>query len=366
MHLSPFEFQRPLTAGELSGRDAEIDEVVATAAAGRPLTVVSPRRYGKTSMLNVVADRLHDLGHTVVFVDLYGLGSVAELVIRLEAGWSRTRGPLRRRAEAVLDAANLGISLSGAGFAATLMRQPSVDATAALHTLLSLPETVATGTGKVMMILDEFQVVAGLTGVEGLLRSHIQHHREVAGYIFAGSEPHLIDAQFSDPDRPFYGQSLRLRLRRPSRTALGDLVRTRFAETQRDPGEALGPLLDLADRHPQRTMMLAHFLWEHTPEGTGATLEEWTATVADARRHVLGEVEALFDGASANQKRLLRIMALHHSPWDGDALRRVGLEAGSVGRTLAQLDRDGYIEDDDGLRIIDPMLADWMRSTLPI
>lgn len=365
MHLSPFEFQRPLRPGDVTGRDQEIDEIVATAAAGRALTVVAPRRYGKTSVLGVAAERLHDLGHTVVQVDLYGLASKGELTVRLERGWSRTRGPLRGAATRVLDAANIGLSLSGAGFSAALSRQPAADPLPALHALLSLPERVATANSRAVVIFDEFQALGALDGIEGLIRSHVQHHGDVASYVFAGSEPHLISAQFDSPDRPFYGQSLRLRLDRPTRTALADRIRAGFDATDRDPGDALGPLLDLADRHPQRAMLLAHFMWEHTPEDGTATLAEWSDARETARGHVLGEAQALFNSASPNQRRLLRLLASDLSPYAGDALRRVGLEVGSVTRTLGQLDRDGYTEDADGLRIIDPMMADWIRHHLP-
>lgn len=41
--------------------------------------------------------RLEDLGHTVIHVDLYGLASATELVVRLEAAWQHTLGLLRRK-----------------------------------------------------------------------------------------------------------------------------------------------------------------------------------------------------------------------------------------------------------------------------
>ncbi len=38
---------------------------------------------------------------------------------------------------------------------------------------------------------------------------------------------------------------------------------------------ALAPLLDVAGGHPQRTMLLAHFLWEETPARAEADEEHW-------------------------------------------------------------------------------------------
>lgn len=342
--------------------------MVQAAASGRAIMVVAPRRYGKTSVLLAAGEQLDALGHTVVRADLYAVSSIGELVVRLERAWAASSGRLRRAVDRLLDAAGVGLSLTGAGFSATLSSRPSVDPVLALHTLLALPERVATRDGRVVLILDEFQSVTGLEGVEGLMRSHMQYHHDVASYVFAGSETALMHAVFDRPDRPFYGQALRLRLGRPSRAALAGAVEDGFVATGKDVGEGLGPLLDVADGHPQRTMLLAHCLWEATAPDATADLESWAEALAVARAHVEGEVQALYDTASANQQRLLRVLAHGRSAYSGDALRLVGMERGSVTKTLAQLDRDGFTEptDEVGPRLVDPLLGDWIRRRLPL
>lgn len=366
--VSPFEFQRPLQPSDLAGRDSEVDQVARSAAEGRALTVVAPRRYGKTSVLLAAGERLHDLGHTVVHVDLYAVASLGELVLRLERGWARTRSAARKAVQRVLDAADVGVSLSGPGFSATLARRPATDPLPALHALLALPERVGRRDGRVVLVLDEFQSVGAIRGAEGVLRSYAQHHHGVASYLFAGSEPALVDAAFDQPDRPFYGQALRLRLERPARGALATAVERGFAATGKDAGEALGPLLDLADRHPQRTMLLAHLLWEATPDSGTADLVRWGDALDAARGQVDGEVQALYDRASPNQRKLLRLLAARRAPYEGAGLRLVAMDSGSVAKTLAQLDRDGFVErvDGGGHRIIDPLLGDWIRRRLPV
>jgi uncharacterized protein len=367
-------FQQPLDPGRLRGREVEVARIADEARAGNAITVSAPRRYGKTSVLLSVRQRLTDAGHPVVLVDLYGTASMAELTVRLERAWAKVLPPWRQAADRILDATRLGLSLTGQGIGVTFQRQPRTDPLPALHALLALPERIGDADRRLVVILDEFQSIGDLRGAEGLLRSHIQHHRDLAGYVFAGSETHLLDRQFDDPDRPFYGQALRLRLSRPSRTALADTVETEFARTERHPGEALGPLLDLADDHPQRAMLLAHFLWQATAEGQIATLEEWDAALREARVHVAGEVEARYDRASRNQQRVMRAIAHHASPFEVAARVGLGLEAGSVSKTLELAIRDGLVEQHhapDGApiagsyRLVDPMLADWIRRRFP-
>lgn len=371
---SPFVFQQPLAPAQLRGRESEIERVARAAAAGNAMVVSAPRRYGKTSLLVAVREALTARGHPVVLVDLYGTASMAELVVRLERAWSRVIPRWRRAADRILETSRLGLSLGGQGIGVMFQRQPRMDPLPALHTLLALPERLGSAERRVVVLLDEFQSIGDLRGAEGLLRSHLQHHRDVAGYVFAGSETHLLARQFDDPDRPFFGQALRLRLGRPTRSSLEETIETEFARTERAAGEALHPLLDVAEGHPQRTMLLAHFLWEATAHGGVAGLREWEAALVEARMHVAGEVEARYDRATRNQQRVLRAVAHNQSPFAAAARAALGLEGGSVSKTVELAIRDGLIEqlvDPEGqpvagaYRVVDPLLADWIRRRFP-
>ena len=74
--------------------------------------------------------------------------------------------------------------------------------------------------------------------------------------------------------------------------ALADFIVARFEDGRRDPGEAIGPLLDTAEGHPQRAMLLAHHLYEHTPARAVADVETWADALRAAQREALGEILA--------------------------------------------------------------------------
>ena len=114
--------------------------------------------------------------------------------------------------------------------------------------------------------------------LDGLIRSHIQFHGDVASYVFAGSEPGMMRQLFERKDRPLYGSAVPMRLGRLDRHQIAAYVSDRFTANGRATGEALGPLLDCAQGHPQRAMLLAHRLWEQTPHGDkAADLDSWRA-----------------------------------------------------------------------------------------
>lgn len=64
---------------------------------------------------------------------------------------------------------------------------------------------------RVLVVLDEFQAVAGVPPVDAVIRLVIQHQRERVSYLFAGSEQSLLDSLFSVRAAPrLYGQAERL------------------------------------------------------------------------------------------------------------------------------------------------------------
>ena len=67
---------------------------------------------------------------------------------------------------------------------------------------------------RVVVALDEFQAIGSFNGgsVEEALRAAVQHQRQV-GYVFAGSEPSLMEAMLG-PKRPFYKAGPVMRLQK--------------------------------------------------------------------------------------------------------------------------------------------------------
>ena len=145
-----------------------------------------------------------------MLVDLQDVLSIAEIVVRIERGYERLKGPIRRHVESLL--ANAGTSASrsgGGGFTATLQRNPHVDAESVLLRLLELPVTLFERDGTTSLIVfDEIQDVLAVPGADGKIRSVIQHQGEAATYAFAGSAPGMMQQLFADPTRPLLDQAV--------------------------------------------------------------------------------------------------------------------------------------------------------------
>ncbi|MGH9000351.1 MAG: hypothetical protein ACRDY7_13290, partial [Acidimicrobiia bacterium] len=311
--MSPFVFEGPAPPSDVIGRDEIIAALWSRAVGGRFVLLLAPRRFGKTSVVHRLRRDAEDTKElAVVLVDLLGVQTIADVVARFRPAWSDLAdGPLQKAADKVLR--YLPELTAGVGPVSVMARAPRDQdaATRSLEEWLRVPDRVAERLGRrVLVVLDEFQAVAAVPPVDAVIRSVIQHQRERVSYLFAGSEQSLLDSLFSRRAAPLYGQAERITLPGLDADPLGRFIDAKFAATGRAvDGPALAALLDLAAGHPQRAMLLAHHLWEHTAEGTSAD----PATLADAVDTALAYGEPEFTATMAllsdAQRKTLRLAA---------------------------------------------------------
>ena len=303
-------------------------------------------------------------GMVPILVDLYGVLSLADVAVRVERAYAgQLKGRLRARIDEFLQSTGLGLSLSAMGIGARLQLDPRVDPLPALHALLDLPLRLANDGRRALVVLDEFQDLGKVREMDAILRSHIQFHGEVASYVFSGSEAGLMRQLFETTDAPLYGQAAPLRLGRLAAQDLAAYVADRFRGTGREVGDALGPLLEVADGHPQRAMLLAHHLWEVVPAGEAATHASWQRAFAAALAQLEPELDAHWQRlTTVEQKTLRAVVGGGGSPYRTALLERLDLQKASAQQAVRKLAGRGELERDERrYRVVDPLFAVWIE-----
>jgi hypothetical protein len=363
---NPFPVAGALAPDELIDREQEAERLVSLALGGHASRLVGPRRYGKTTLLRRALADAEAEGLATALVDLEGVLSLASIVSRIERAYDRhLKGAVRRTVDALFRSWQIGVSLGGGGFAATLRSNPRLDVESVLLRLLDLPATLHRRSGvRSLVAFDEFQDVLRVDGADGIIRSVVQHHGEAASYAFAGSAPTLMERLFSDPSRPLLEHAVAVELAPLPAGPAAAYLEERFRASGRDAGTALDPLLDAARGHPQRTMLLAHHLWELVPRGSVADEEAFV----EARRRALAEAEpalrARFEMLPANEQRVaLALAARPGGLYSEETLTPLGLKRGSVDRALAALvGRGEAVRSPAGPALTDPFLAAWLEE----
>lgn len=362
---NPFVHSRPLSPDEAIPRPGVVARLVDLTEGGHNATLHAARRMGKTSVLKQAMHEAENRNIAAVIVDFSDVLSLADVAARLDYSFRALRGPLGRFAADHL--ASVGVTLPfGLGGVSVGRTAQRLEPEHAVHALLEFPVKLSERAGRrVLVCFDEFQALAELRGLDGLVRSHIQHHGAAAGYVFAGSEPSLLRSLFADRSRPLYGQAELVPLERLEHGEAAAHVARRFQMTGRDPGAALTPLVLLSEGHPQRLMLLAHRLWDITAPGEPADPRQLKTAYEATMRGIDAELRILWDALSANERRVLLAMASDLSPQSTGALQLTGLASpSSAQRSLQSLTNAGIVEQPGAQQpphITDPLLGHWVR-----
>ncbi|HEV2769038.1 MAG TPA: hypothetical protein VGV40_02485 [Solirubrobacteraceae bacterium] len=362
---NPFRYQGPVHPSALIDRRRELDILQRAAADRVAIRLAAPRRYGKTSLLDAHVEAMRAAGHRAVRVDFSKVASVGDATARvaeafrvLPADPHRTVGRWTAR---------LGISVGGLSLqpAPRPLRGESEETRRALLELLDVPRVLHEGDRELTVVcLDEFQdLLVADDALDGLVRSVIQHHGDAAAYVYAGSQPSLMRTLFADRERPFYGQARPLELPGlPAAEAAQDVEALLEAGGIRA-GAAVHELLAFSAGHPQRTMLLAHHLYDLLDRG-----EAGDDPAREALHLALAETrdahQAVWDGLGRVERLVLLAVADRRAPTG----TRVAAEH-RVARSTLQHAVDRLLGDEQHLRrraeggveLVDPLLAEWLR-----
>lgn len=362
--MNPFRYAQPVGIDDLIDRDGETHLLLATAREGNHARLVAPRRYGKTSLLRRVIGEVQADGWNAAYVDFFGVLTLADVADRIERAYAAAlTGPVARWFDGVRRTLRPTLAASAGGVRASASFEP---AQVALAERLDLPLRLVERTGRrTLVVFDEFQeVLAADAQADGVLRASLQHHGDAASYVFAGSHLGMMNALFADRRRAFYAQARPVPLPPLAAPDCASFIADRFTATGKDAGRALAPLLDLAAGHPQRTILLAHAVWERTPPG--ATADESTYTVA--REQLLTELgdefRTLWLSLPAGQRRVLSAVAAGERPYGASSVG--GSRGGAVHAALQALTGRGDLLAQPGparsYQVVDPLLAAWVQE----
>ncbi len=363
---NPFPFSAPVDVDAHIDRDEEVDRLLANSRSGNNSRLVAPRRYGKTSLLRRVVADARGSGWAAVYVDFFGVVTLADVAERIERAYAEgLTGPTARWFAGLRRLLKPSVTLGGG----PLPLSGQVDlgpAAAPLLERLALPRKVHERWGTpVLVVFDEFQeVLTAQSNADAVIRSEIQHSGAAASYIFSGSHLGMMTELFTDRRRAFYAQAAAVPLPPLPPDVTAEFVADRFTRTDKDVGDALDGLLALSAGHPQRTMLLAAALWQLTPAAGRAD----PALLVAAHERVLAELgpefRTLWSLLPVTQRRVLTAVAAGERPYARPANRprtgggtRAGLEAlrGRGDLTEDAASRSGW-------RVVDPLLEAWVRA----
>lgn len=379
---NPFVYGEIVSAGAFADREEERARLARDLAEGQKVFLISPRRYGKSSLVRDVLRGLARQGVLTVEVTVAAsssyvgfLESYARALVTADTPVGRIRRWTQELLEAVRPEVRIdGPSVTPAGSSGGRVTVAFPTARSARDTarlaaeVFALPGRIAAARKQRLAIaLDEFQAVAAFDNghVEHALRAAVQDQRSV-GYVFAGSEPSLMERML-ESKRPFYKAGPVMRLEKIDPDEFAAFIEARFAASGIKPEPGLGSaVVDLAANVPYDVQRLAHETWDDVRVGgrRAAGLDDLHATLT----RLLGEHQAAFEEQwqrlTLTQRAVLRALVLEDGRelLSGDVRSRHRLPvASSVQSALSALVKQDIVMK-DGTRYVasDSLYREWV------
>jgi len=372
---NPFVYGEVVPVVAFVDRETELVRLTGDLLAGQKIFLISPRRYGKSSLVRQALRAAERGGALTVEVTVSSYSSYvaflegyARALLGVETRLDKARAWMREmlgsvRPEVRLEPDDRGGSQLALSFPAARSER---DVSRLAQEVFALPGRIAEARRRRLAVaLDEFQAIGSFNGgsVEHALRAAVQHQRQV-GYVFSGSEPSLMERMLGR-NRPFYKAGPVMRLQKIPADRFAEFIEARFRATRLRPSAGLGAaVVELAGNLPYDVQRLAHEVWDDVQGGKTVGLDDLHQTL----KRLLGEHDAIFEATwqrlTLAQRAALRAAVLEEGRelLSGDVRARYRLGGPStVQASLTALVREDIVaREGTQYVVVDSLFREWV------
>ena len=206
---NPFVYQGYEGPEYFCDREEEVKNIISALDNGRNLTLISPRKIGKTGLINHTFHQIKEENKDAIciYVDIFSTKNLQEFVETLcKAVIEDALDREKSFGSKVMDFfKGLRPTITPDFMTGMPTVSVSVVPVQAEHTLKGIFAHLNDLNKPVYLAIDEFQQITEYPerGTEAMLRSYIQFIHHVK-FVFSGSKKHLMEEMFCAPNRPFF------------------------------------------------------------------------------------------------------------------------------------------------------------------
>lgn len=347
-------------------RKNELRRVIYDLNGNTPILLISPRRYGKTSLaLNSFEQIKWPYAHVDLYkalseedIERFILNGIGQLLGKLES----TPTKLVRLASDFFAGMQVKVILEKSGIQLEFNKNKSSPTEVILSSLEKLHALAKKKKQHVILFLDEFQVVGEVTknyAIEAAIREAAQKSSHVA-YVFSGSNRHLMEQMFFDKKKPLYKICDHIKIERISEIEYIKYIQfaSEIKWNKKLGNKALETIFTLSELHPYYVNKLCSQLWQFdNPPTEGDVLAVWKQFVLENKSSVERELELL----SINQRKMLIYLATQgkvEGLYRKKISQAINVTSSSIQRAIDPLVQKDYviIDANNCYSILDPLM----------
>jgi AAA+ ATPase superfamily predicted ATPase len=373
---NPFRFGQVVSGDLFCNRKSEIKQITRDLSGGQSIVLYSPRRYGKTSLLQAASKELRNKNILYGKADFFACNSSDKVVHAVS----------RATAEAIIDdlksiekfiksAAqifkrtrfSIRYEPDGTGsFSISPELSPQATSIDSLSDAFSgLSSYLKKSNKRAVIVLDEFQQILRVnSNLEAEFRTIIQQQDRIA-FAFLGSRTQLLKDMFINEKRPFYYAAKIMELGPIDPEELAKFVKTRFRKIDVSISNELA--LKIAVRvkgHPDYAQRLCSHILDSLD--TKTVSEEFIEKgVSRMLLSLTPSFSGIFEELPLRESQVMTILA-EHGPlktFSNKMLQPYDMGTPSLHKALSNLIKKDLIRKDKGKEyfIVDNFLNEWIR-----
>lgn len=368
--VNPFICQGYESQEYFCDRIEETKIMTSTLYNGRNITLISPRRLGKTGLIWNTFHHIKSENKDAIciYIDIFPTKSQSEFVRILgTAVLNETLSKSKMLGKKMLEMLGslrpvLGVDALTGMPNVTL----NVDPTQSEMTIRSIFTYLNKIQREVFIAIDEFQQINEYpeSGTEAMLRSYIQFSHNIH-FIFSGSKKHIMSEMFTSPQRPFYQSTDILNLA-PLNEETYYQFANRFFEARKGvlDREVFHELYDIYDGYTWYIQSVLNRLYEKFRTVSSSTqLRETILNVVESKKP---QYESLVMFLTDNQFSLLRAVAkerVAEQPMGKEFIKKHGLSGSSSVKTALDVlcEKELLYRMPEGYIVYDRFMNQWLQ-----
>lgn len=374
MESKPFIFGIATSGDNFTDRKKDTERLLLNFQHGVNTVLISPRRWGKTSLVQKVCHLAQSDKLKVVYLDIFSCRSDKDFYDAFAAAvLKQTSSKLDEWLE------NIKLFLSRVSSKISIGTDPMTDFSISLEMnpkredveeILQLPEKIAQKKGfNIVICIDEFQQIAEFKDSKTFqkrLRTVWQLQKSVS-YCLFGSKKHLMNELFEKKSLPFYKFGDAIYLSKIGTADWVEYICSRFMVTGKVITKELAErICRMVDNHSSYVQQLAWLVWIRTDQL--ATINDLEAAYQDIIEQNTPLFEKQTESLTTYQMNFLRaiIDGVHSEFTTQETLNKYQLgSSANVAIVKKALVKKELIEVEKRQIVIsDPLLAVWLKKEL--
>ena len=369
---NPFQYGVVIDDTAFCNRKEEIAYLKNQINNGYSTWLFSPRRFGKTSLVEKV---FRELNETVcIYIDLYNIKSKDDFCRKyskvIAKGLFNWKDDIKRLTKSLSESFHQlspTVSFDEFGNPGFSLNVQKVEKQEDIETILEIPNQISRRFSKrICIAFDEFQEIKRIDPfLLNWMRSSFQRHKNIS-YIFLGSKQSMMEDIFFSAQSPFYEFAAKMNLSTISRDELFTFIEDNFTK-QGLPIEAhtVDDILEKSECQPHFTQYFASVVFDLVKSGIDQNINDfqdsWIKKIIIPQADVFQDI---YDQLSNSQRAALQAVAKMDEPgiFAEDTRIKFGLPvSSSLNEVLKALQKKGLIyKTQDIYKTINPIFKEWL------